>query len=367
MLKRIYIHNYRTFVNFEWRPPPVCVLVGPNGAGKSALMEVLCLLQDLIVFGKRLEDLGFPSTLTVWSEETEQTIEIDLSLGDEELRYRLTCRKDNGASSISEELLGNGDVLYRSGPQGVEIFGDKPGSTVRATIPFAPRTSFLASFDPRHDNRRIQRFRDYIGSIYNLKPDPLRLGGAAVTEALWLERNLTNFASWYRMRVQEDPDAVVALRADLARALHGFDQIRLQPLPSGMRDLLVRFRFGDNSHELNWAKLSDGQRILIALYGVYRLGFPKAGLVALDEIENFVAPAEIQPWLREVVDTIAANHQQLIVVSHHPESINYLAADSIWHMWRDAASGHTRIAPLKPNREAGEAAYEAAKAEATNG
>ena len=67
------------------------------------------------------------------------------------------------------------------------------------------------------------------------------------------------------------------------------------------------------------------------------------------------------------MDTITANHHQLIVVSHHPESINYLAADSIWHMWRDTASGHTRIAPLKPNREAGEAAYEAAKAEATNG
>jgi predicted ATPase len=38
MLKRIYIHNYRTFVNFEWEPPPACVLVGANGVGKSALV-----------------------------------------------------------------------------------------------------------------------------------------------------------------------------------------------------------------------------------------------------------------------------------------------------------------------------------------
>jgi AAA15 family ATPase/GTPase len=39
MLRRLYIHNFRSFVNFEWRPPAVSGLVGSNGAGKSALME----------------------------------------------------------------------------------------------------------------------------------------------------------------------------------------------------------------------------------------------------------------------------------------------------------------------------------------
>jgi predicted ATPase len=40
MLRRIYVHNYRTFVSFEWRPPLACVLVGDNGSGKSALLDV---------------------------------------------------------------------------------------------------------------------------------------------------------------------------------------------------------------------------------------------------------------------------------------------------------------------------------------
>ena len=307
-------------------------------------------------------------TLTVWREEAEQTIEVDVEFKGEAFRYRVTCRKDNGSSSISEELIGNGDLLYRSGPEGAEIFGDHPAPAARSKlqIPTTPRTSFLASLETLTAYQRILRFREHLGSIWYLKPDPLRLGGAAVSEAPWLERNLTNFASWYRERVQEDPDAVVALRNDLARALHGFDQIRLQSLAGGMKDLLVRFRFGGNAHELHWSQLSDGQRMLIALYGVYRLAFPRAGLVALDEVENFVAPAEIQPWLREVVDIVTANNHQLIVVSHHLESINYLAADSIWHMWRDNNTGHTRIAPLQPDREAGEAAYEATKAEAVN-
>jgi predicted ATPase len=366
MLKRIYIHNYRAFVNFEWRPPPVCVLVGPNGAGKSAIFEVLCLLQDLVVHGKRLEDLGFPSTLTAWRKDTEQSIEVDIELDGEQFSYRLGCRKDNGSSSITEQLSSDGDLLYRSGDGGVEIFGDQPAPEPRVKIPFSSRTSFLASLEPRPDNQRILKFKSYIDLIWYLKPDPIRLGGAAASEASWLDRDLTNFASWYRTRVQEEPDAIAALRQDLQQALPGFDQLRLQPMPGGVKDLLVRFRYGNNSHELSWDKLSDGQRMLIALYGVYRLAVPTASLVALDEIENFVAPSEIQPWLREVVDAISARNSQLIAISHHSESINYLAADSMWRMWRDHQGGHSRIALLEANRDAGEAAYEATKAEAAN-
>lgn len=368
MLKRIYIHNYRTFMNFEWHPPAVCVLVGPNGVGKSALIEVLCSLQDLVVQGRRVEDLGFPSTMPVWAKkEVEQVVEVEAEVEGEEFHYRVAFRVENGASSISEVLSSNGDMLYRSGRDGVEIFGDKPAQSPRATIPFAPKTSFIASLEPRHDNTRLLRFRSYLSALWSLKPDPLRLGGAAVTEAQWLNRDLTNFASWYRARVQEDPDAIEALREDLRRALIGFDQLRLQTMSAEAKDLLVRFRFGNNSHELNWAKLSDGQRMLVALYGFCRLALPGASLTALDEIENFVAPAEIQPWLREVVDVVSANNRQLIVVSHHQESINYLAADSVWRMWRDGGSGHTRIAPLEPDLDAGEAAYEATKVEAMNG
>jgi predicted ATPase len=366
MLKRIYIHNYRTFVNFEWRPPTACVLVGRNGVGKSALLEVFALVQDLVVEGKHVEDLGFPSTLTVWRNEFEQVLELDAETDGDDFHYRLVCRTKNGSNTINEELTSNGDVLYRSGRDGVEIFGDEVNTEPRTKIPFVAKTSFLSLLESRHDNQRIIRFRNYVSSIWCLKPDPLRLGGSAVAEAQRLDRDLKNFASWYRTRVQEDPDAATCLRGDLQHVFEGFEQIRLQTISADTKDLSVRFRFGKNSHELNWAKLSDGQRMLIALYGVFRFAFSKAKLVILDEVEKFVAPAEIQPWLREVVDLLVANNHQLIVISHHSESINYLAADSVWQMWRDSDSGHTRIEKLQPDRETGESAYEATKAEAVH-
>src|SRR3972149_3696322 len=104
MLKRIRINNFRTFVNFEWSPPPTCAIVGENGAGKSALIEVLWLLQDVVVSGKLFEETGFPSTCTAWLNDPEQTFEIDLDQGDHSFRYRLSYRQENGRGSVHEEL-----------------------------------------------------------------------------------------------------------------------------------------------------------------------------------------------------------------------------------------------------------------------
>ena len=37
MLSRVYIDNYRCFVNFDFRPKAKQLVLGINGSGKSAL------------------------------------------------------------------------------------------------------------------------------------------------------------------------------------------------------------------------------------------------------------------------------------------------------------------------------------------
>lgn len=51
----------------------------------------------------------------------------------------------------------------------------------------------------------------------------------------------------------------------------------------------------------------------------------------LDEPENFVSLDEIQPWLMMVNDIIEESGAQCIMISHHPELIDYFGHDrSIW-------------------------------------
>ena len=42
MLKRIYIDNFRCFVNFELNLEKVSLLLGPNGSGKTSIFNVDC-------------------------------------------------------------------------------------------------------------------------------------------------------------------------------------------------------------------------------------------------------------------------------------------------------------------------------------
>ncbi|MBI5611358.1 MAG: AAA family ATPase [Deltaproteobacteria bacterium] len=362
MFKRIYIHNFRTFVNFEWMLPMSGVVVGENGAGKSALIEVLWFLREVLVEGSNLEDTVAASARTVWLSG-DQAFEVEIDLSGDEYLYRLKVETDaaSGRSAVSEELHSNKELLYFADQGKVLLFGDKPTGEPRATVPFDRRRSFLAALEPRPDNQRLVAFRSAVEGIWAFKPDPRKLGGAAGGESRHLAPDLSNFASWYRARVGEDLDAAELLRQDLCRALPGFRNLKLVPISPDVKDLHVQFRFGQNTHELAWAKLSDGQRLLIAMYGLLRYGFVGAGLIAMDECENYVSPSEIQPWLRTLADVAQDRGQQLLVVSHHPEAINYLAADGAWRMWRDPNAGHTRIEAVLPDRDSGQTAYELLK------
>lgn len=357
MLQRLYVHNFRTFVNFEWSPPRTCVLVGANGTGKTALVEVIWLIQDLLVSGDEL-DAAFGSTRTAWLQETKQTVEIDLTIEGQAFCYRVEIEAGGPRPALAETLTVEGVLLYRAREGVVELFGNHGADGARTNIPFDRRRSFLAVLEARPDNTKLIAFRHAIAAVYAMKPAPWLLTSAATGESSHLDRNLHNFSSWYRSRVQEDPEGTDALRADLRGVLDGFSSLRFVGVGPTAKEISVKFGFGEHSHDVSWPNLSDGQRALVALYGMLRLGLTRASLVVLDECENYVGPREIQPWFRALVAATQEANVQLLVLSHHPGTIDYLAADAIWELTRDSAGGHTRVATLPIDLNAGESASE---------
>jgi AAA15 family ATPase/GTPase len=49
MLQRLYIHNFKSFQNFELKPEGrhSSLLVGKNGVGKSSIAKALLVLQGI--------------------------------------------------------------------------------------------------------------------------------------------------------------------------------------------------------------------------------------------------------------------------------------------------------------------------------
>ena len=72
-------------------------------------------------------------------------------------------------------------------------------------------------------------------------------------------------------------------------------------------------------------QLSDGQRALIALYGLIFLREDRRVFLFIDEPDNYLTLREIQPWLAAAVERCGASLEQIVVVSHHPVMIDYMA------------------------------------------
>ena len=49
----------------------------------------------------------------------------------------------------------------------------------------------------------------------------------------------------------------------------------------------------------------------------------------LDEPDNFLALREIQPWLVQAADFAGSEIPQIVLVSHHPEIIDYLGESKL--------------------------------------
>ena len=108
---------------------------------------------------------------------------------------------------------------------------------------------------------------------------------------------------------------------------HAQPGIRLERVGTDARALIVVFGENKAKYELRLDELSDGQRALLALYALVHLTGGQGYTLFLDEPDNYVALAEIQPWLIQLSDACGDSIPQAVLCSHHPELIDYLGGD----------------------------------------
>ncbi|HET7177972.1 MAG TPA: hypothetical protein VFI63_04710, partial [Solirubrobacterales bacterium] len=88
-----------------------------------------------------------------------------------------------------------------------------------------------------------------------------------------------------------------------------------------------------------------GQRVLAILYAIACGLVVPGALLCIDEPDNFVSLSEIQPWLQVLRDALDLQGGQAIIISHHPEVIDYLALDSLW--WFERPAGPVIARPVE--------------------
>lgn len=345
MLKRLYADNFRCLVNFEIPFGPIALLLGPNGSGKSTIFSVIRRLRDFILEPKTAADLFPPSTRCRWMHQAKQSFELTIRTPHGDCLYRLVLDGLGSRVRVAEEclLLDGERPLFTFKEGQLQLYRDD--SSRGPGFPYNWELSGLGAVVPAKDNLILTTVKATLAHFVVASLNPPIMDTESETEEPSLRSDGRNFASWYRGLSQENQDRLPALFDVLKGPLPGFAGCQLVKQGADVRSLEVRFLLNGAGMQLKFGELSDGQRAQIVLHTL-TLGIGGPYHLFLDEPENYLALPEIQPWLMQVKDAIADGHtDQAVLISHHPELIDYLGAEAGIPVWlKTGDSGAARLA-----------------------
>ena len=346
-IARLYIHNYRSFVNFELRPGRRSLLLGYNGTGKSSVFDVLQAIHGLVVENDDVKAAFPTATVTKFGGSPEQRFELDIETERGTIHYALRVShqiEENTAAIASEELSLDSKSLYSFSDGEVQLHSDNDGPA-KGPFQFSSQRSYIASFDPKAPLWPIARFKGFLRHCGIVRLDPGCMSASATSEDTFLMSDGENFASFCRQSLQEVPERMQRAHESLQGIIPGFRHLRMQS--AGRAKVLVAtFQYPGGSHyDIDFDALSDGQKTLIVLYVLL---FDLASIspaLCLDEPDNFVSIREIQPFLTALSDISDETGLQVIIISHSPEVIDYLGPEGAILLERPDG-GHTRVGTL---------------------
>jgi len=346
MLKRLYVDNFKCLVNFEIKLDRLNLFLGENGTGKTTVFDVIYHLRQFITGNERVMSVFPVSALTRWQNNPVQRFELDLDVGGDPYSYLLEVEHDEERRRMrvrQEKLLMNGKPLFDFQMGMAQLYHDD--FVKGPKYPFDWFQSGIGCLLPRDDNKRLTRFKSEVARFVVASVNPMAMSAESKQEERDLSRNMDNFVSWYRYLSQERQGSLGEIYKNLKEVLPGFDSFSIREAGEDVRVMKVLLESGGGNGKrllYDFLELSEGQRVLIVLYSLLH-GFESEGVyLFLDEPDNYVALREIQPWLTALADSCGRGTAQGVLISHHPEVIDYLAIDSGKWFERDS-NGPARV------------------------
>ena len=352
MLSRVYIDNFRSFVNFQVKFKKLNLLLGTNGVGKSSVFTVLHNLQRFLTEQELVHEIFKIESLTRWQTLMTQRFELDITLEEGKYEYLLVIEHsaDLHKCRVQEELLNwNGKPLYHYRNGNAQLYRDDHSEGPEYPIDWS--RSGIATLQPRRDNSLLTKFREEVDHWVIVSILPSLIDETSLREESKLDENAANFVSVYRFLSQEHQGNILELTQRIREIMPGFDQFNLRERGEEARVMSVLMRTGsENGKPLRYSfnELSEGQKMLITLY-VLLIGLKGENYsLFVDEPDNFVSLREIQPWLLAMQDACGTWIRQATLISHHPETLNLFSqSNGCWLDRPENGPVQVRDVPLK--------------------
>ena len=351
MLTRFRINNFKSLLNFEFRPVGVNLVIGPNNAGKTNLCSALRFLS---LTSKHTLDAAIVSTLGErWNltnlhvaNSPEIEIEADCALKheDEEItfNYQLCLRTRKGDVGEAQSLTVLKETLKASGGRFAQtpLLENQAGQVrmlheegfvknrsdspyyVNARVP--TEASMLSQLYELENNPRAILFRRFLRSwaYYNLSPEALRHPEVARDDASLLSNGANLSRALFALH-NEKPRIERKL-IEIVKLLE--PRLDLFSFSSPDPEHVHLFAEDKAEHRLSARSISDGTLrfigmayvILMAEQKVNASGF--APLNIIEEPENGLYVGHLKPLIEKI--DLSGRAGQFVFTSHSPYFID---------------------------------------------
>ena len=355
MLRRLYVHNYKCLVNFEWRLDGLhtSLLIGKNGSGKSSVADVLMFFRDigrgendLAVLGK--EEGFWLSPLALWNGRRDSRepmiFELDVELDGVSFSYRLVLGFLETVQKLGvteERLMKNGTTVYTRDVATVHIAREKQADVL---LGHDEHSVFLPTFQNTAATDSVGLFKAWLANMVILAPVPFLMTGQPTDRHAPLKRTASNLADWV-IRLQSDSEAASQIGNHIREVFPDFKAFAIRKLDKdasyGPEYLFLRFH-NEQTSEVPFFLLSDGEKgffLAALLRASAALG--KTSFCFWDEPDCHLATHEIGFLVR----ALRSLNGQSILASHQLETIRQFSDESTFVLLRP-----THLAPTRPPR-----------------
>lgn len=345
MIKRLYVHNFRCFENFEisFEDRSSTLLIGKNGAGKSAIRRALAVLQAIARGTNHVGLLVGPKDFFLHRTDAPMRFELDVSLAGRSYHYELVLElpaKYKVLRVQSERFTVDGRTVYSRASRSVTV-GGKPDSA-SLFMDWHMIALPIIQEDPEHDD--LHTFKLWLARSILLAPIPSAISGESADETLEPAQDASNLGAWFSALISYAPSAYGPISEYLSDVLVDFLDVKNPSVGAEARALSVQFRKDQKLLSLPFEALSDGEKCFFICAMVLAANRAYGPVFCFwDEPDSHLSLDEVSHFITALRRDFEAGGQ-MIVTSHNPETIRRFSRENTLLLFR---RGH-----LEPTRSA---------------
>lgn len=331
MIRRLYVHNFRCFENFDlaFADKSSVLLVGPNGAGKTTLGFVLRLLQSIGRGTNQVKDLVGRGDFAQQRSNTPMRFRIEVDLEGVLYIYEIAFELPKTFRELrvlEESLIVEGSSVFHRERASVTLSRQEQGREAKFQINW--HLVALPIVEQQSADAPLNTFKRWLSQLIVLRPVPSLIKGQSEEETLFPDDTALNFAAWFSGLVAHAPSAYTKIEAYLRTVMPDFLDIKNPETGTSARSLSIQFSGEAGTLSLPFDALSDGEKcFMIASLVIAANEVNGPACCFWDEPDHFLSLQEVGGFVMALRRTF--HHRgQLITTSHNPEAIRQFADDN---------------------------------------